>query len=290
VGAGFGVVAERWREPCSAECSPCPGGDPCGPVLRAVTRASLFSADLDRDGDPELTFTADGLDGMVVLDPEAPAVGCRHYRSGRSLGRHRFAALGGADQDPTNLDLIGATPRSFLLYAPPSTAAALSCTGGQELAFGVEVADVLDARIAGSEHDDLILSGSRSRVYFGGPIDHTSLDRLPQAEELRAAFDLIPRSEEPMVAGSAAAGDLNGDRALDIALAYPSERQVRIWLGGNSRALTEIAEVIQPDCEPGSPMLLAMADLDADGRAELAVACAGPGGLVQVAWWQTTPR
>jgi len=137
-------------------------------------------------------------------------------------------------------------------------------------------------------------SGGSVRIMYGSSTDLTKIDDL--SADLRAAsfVELTARrlsaSEDAQSPRGVELGDFNGDDILDIAAIYTSSEEIRIWLGGVNLVPGEIGQapgsavggrVKLNECADTCPsrsrcfpfQRFAVADLDADGKAEVIAVC-----------------
>jgi hypothetical protein len=129
--------------------------------------------------------------------------------------------------------------------------------------------------------------GGRIRILYGGEIDLTNLDRLPQDQSRLSILDISPVRDGngPQGAKSLQVADFNGDGQDDFAVLYGTSEEVRVWVGGSADAPTELTS----DLDAAAPSRFirlksgdtrcfpldrfTAGDLDGDGRAEVVVVC-----------------
>lgn len=184
-------------------------------------------------------------------------------------------------------------------------APSLGCRAPSSVWRLVTIHDVAKAHIRSADFEDAIAVGAGSpvpsssggglvRIMYGGSIDLTSVSSLPADVREESSVELGARrlagAEEAQSPRGVEVGDINGDGRDDIAAIYTSSEEIRVWLGGGNAVPGEIGQ--RPGSTEGGRIKLnecgamcpgrlrcfpfqrfAVADLDSDGKAEVAAVC-----------------
>jgi hypothetical protein len=203
-------------------------------------------------------------------------------------------------------------------------APSLGCRAPSSVWRLVTIHDVAKARIRSEAFEDAIAVGAGSpvpsssgggllRILYGGSVDLTNVSSLPAGVRNESSVDLGARrllgTEEAQSPRGVEVGDINGDGLDDIAAIYTSSEEIRVWLGGGNAVPGELGRSRSTPEEGGRIRLnqcgascpgrercfpfqrFAVADLDADGLAEVLAICVpdqdGPKPVLK--WFKPQP-
>jgi hypothetical protein len=243
------------------------------PSIRAYERPSGLRL-VDLDGDGLLDLVAFRADAPPILDVAAGLGGGAFGRVADFLSQDQVVVAADLDGDArADLVIQGGNPLegAFPGAPPPAGSPEVGAHKGQPASLGVlqgtqaltgaggtpvgfEAAD-LDAD--GRADAVLLLSGSRSLLTVLAGAD-ASLVPLPA----------VPTGDAPR---ALALGDIDGDGALDAAVAVASPR-VRLFRGAPDGTFAPLADAPLPS----TPTLLALGRLDGDATLDMVVAVEAP--------------
>jgi hypothetical protein len=215
----------------------------------------LLLADLDQDGVPDLAISSQNPDEFRV-------------RSG--LGDGTFApavghALPGDPREMDAGDVTGDGVPDLVACMAASTVVTLPGTGGG--AFGAPLQSggftfPADFELADLDGDGLL-----------DAVDLTLFQSLFVGLGAGdGSFTALPATALPGAATSLATGDMNGDGDLDVAMTDLTADGVRLLIGKGDGTFKPLSFLVPTGLNPQG---VAVADLDADGLLDLAVAVAG---------------
>lgn len=181
----------------------------------------------------------------------------------------------------------------------------LGCRAPSSVWRLVTIHDVAKAHIRSADFEDAIAVGAGSpvpsssggglvRIMYGGSIDLTNVSSLPAEVREQSSVELGARrladAEDAQSPRGVEVGDINGDGLDDIAAIYTSSEEIRVWLGGGNAVPGELGQrpgsgaggrIKLNECGTMCPGKLrcfpfqrfAVADMDGDGKAEVAAVC-----------------
>lgn len=277
---GFVVVnAEQQRATGLANI---PGVEVAGTVGHAPTGACV--GDFDGNGSEDVAFTVREA-GRVGFTLTTPGVGIDAPVTFQPPETLTIAGALPTDVVAVDVDGDGRDELAALDTATGGVLLARRAADGTLEAFGTPPAGVGGA-------------AGPLTILVAGDFDGDGRDDLAGQQEvggvrrfvvLRSrgdgSFDAPRATETPGTAGYVASrgtvGDVNGDGRLDVAWVATNDYRLAVLLGRGDGTFVEATP--SSVLTAPSPTDVAIGDIDADGFADLAVACAGP-GRVDIYW------
>ena len=237
--------------------------------------SSVVAADLNGDGRPDLVVADNGSDNAsVLLNTTAPGAATASFAAATSVGAGlspvSLAAVDLNGDGRPDLAVVNGNNTSnnltVLLNTTAAGAATASFAGPTNFANGTGPSSVAAADLNGDGHPDLAVANNGS--------NNLTVRLSTTAPGAATASFAAPAT---LAAGtgpsSVSAADLNGDSRPDLVVANSTSNNLTVRLNTTAPGATTASFAAATATAAGTgPATAAIADLNGDGRADLAVA------------------